>query len=548
MASMRTRPFALVLSCLAVLSLCAGAAPALSEADLKTPQQSFQELFAAVQDAQIFADGKTFVDAVPKSAPDLILAEFRAHRPESKEALAQFVAAHFAMPASADAAPSPPDQVPLLQHIDRLWDVLTRRTPTAPTYSSLLPLPQAYVVPGGRFREIYYWDSYFTMLGLSSAGRNDLIEGMVSDFAYLIDTFGHVPNGARTYYVSRSQPPFFFAMVGLLSPQDPPAGYARFLSELKREHAFWMEGENNLRAGLAHRRIVALPDGSILNRYWDDSDAPRDEAYREDTLLARSSGRPPAQLYRDIRAAAESGWDFGSRWFADGQSRATMETTAIIPVDLNALLYGMELAIRSGCERSGDAACADEFKQRAARRRAAIDRYLWDSSGTYFDYRWTQRQRIPRTSAATLYPLFVGLASARQAHAVATTARTHLLAPGGVVTTPIATGQQWDAPNGWAPIQWIAISGLRDYGESALAQTIACRWLFNVESVYQRTGKLVEKYDVMDTGQKGGGGEYPAQDGFGWTNGVSERLLKLYPDSGRCALELIATPRNQRGR
>ena len=206
MASMRTRPFALVLSCLAVLSLCAGAAPALSEADLKTPQQSFQELFAAVQDAQIFADGKSFVDAVPKSAPDLILAEFRAHRPESKEALAQFVAAHFAMPASADAAPSPPDQVPLLQHIDRLWDVLTRRTPTAPTYSSLLPLPQAYVVPGGRFREIYYWDSYFTMLGLGSAGRNDLIEGMVSDFAYLIDTFGHVPNGARTYYLSRSQP------------------------------------------------------------------------------------------------------------------------------------------------------------------------------------------------------------------------------------------------------------------------------------------------------------------------------------------------------
>jgi alpha,alpha-trehalase len=544
MASMQIRTAGFYLPCLALLVFSSVALPAWGDAPLKTPQELFGDLFIAVQDSQIFADGKSFVDAVPKTAPELIVEEFKGQRPESKQALAQFVAAHFTMPTSADAAPSPPDQVPMAEHIDRLWDVLTRRTTTAPTYSSLLPLPRAYVVPGGRFREIYYWDSYFTMLGLGSAGRNELIEDMVADFAYLIDTFGHVPNGARTYYLSRSQPPFFFAMVGLLSPQDPPAADARFLTQLKREHAFWMEGEQDLRAGHAHRRVVALPDGSILNRYWDDSDAPRDESYREDTLLAASGKRPPAQLYRDIRAAAESGWDFGSRWFADGHSRATMETTAIIPVDLNSLLYGMEIAIRSGCERSGDAACAEEFKRRAARRRAAIDHYLWDPSGSYFDYRWTQRQRVARPSAAMLYPLFVGLASARQAHGVAASVRARLLAPGGVVTTPIATGEQWDAPNGWAPLQWIAVSGLRDYGESALAQTIACRWLANVEAVYQRTGKLVEKYDVMDTGRKGGGGEYPAQDGFGWTNGVSERLLKLYPDPARCARNLTAPPRN----
>ena len=544
MALMRIRSFVLILPCLALLVLCAGAPPALGDTDLETPQQLFQDLFAAVQDAQIFSDGKSFVDAVPNSAPNLILQEFRAQRPESKEALAQFVAAHFTMPSSAYAAPSPPQQVPLLEHIDRLWDELTRRTPTAPTYSSLLPLPQAYVVPGGRFREIYYWDSYFTMLGLGDAGRSDLIDGMVSDFAYFIDTFAHVPNGARTYYLSRSQPPFFFAMVGLLSPQDPAAAYARFLPELRREHAFWMEGEKDIRAGHAHRRVVALADGSILNRYWDDSDAPRDESYREDTLLARSSGRPPQQLYRDIRAAAESGWDFGSRWFADGHSRATLETTSIVPVDLNSLVYGMELAIRDGCERNGDAACADEFKRHAMQRRAAINRYLWDASGTYFDYRWTQRQRVPRVSAATVYPLFVRLASSRQAHAVAATVRARLLAPGGVVTTPTATGEQWDAPNGWAPVQWITVAGLGNYGESALAQTIACRWLSNVEAVYQRTGKLVEKYDVMDLGKKGGGGEYPAQDGFGWTNGVTRRLLKLYPDPARCARELSALPRS----
>ena len=533
---------------LSLLALCAASTTACGDAELQTPQELFQDLFVAVQDSRIFADGKFFVDAVPKSAPGPILEDFRAHRPASNQALAQFVAAHFTLPAAASAsaatAASRTDHLPLLEHIDRLWDVLTRRTAEVPRYSSLLPLPLPYVVPGGRFREIYYWDSYFTMLGLDSAGRRDLIDGMVGDFAYLIDTFGFVPNGTRTYYLSRSQPPFFFAMVALSSPQDPAAAYARYLPQLRREHAFWMEGEKDLHAGAAHRRVVALSDGSILNRYWDDADVPRDESYREDTLLAASSGRPRAQVYREIRAAAESGWDFSSRWFADASSRATMQTTAIVPVDLNSLMYAMELAIRQGCERSGDAACVLEFNLRATRRRAAIDRYLWDASGTYLDFCWTQGERVPRLSAAAIYPLFVGLASVRQAHAVAATLRARLLAPGGLVTTPIATGQQWDSPNGWAPLQWLAVSGLRDYGELALARTIACRWMSDVEAVYQRSGKLVEKYDVVNTGRKGGGGEYPAQDGFGWTNGVAARLLQLYPAPRGCARELIGRHRN----
>jgi len=512
-----------------LLSVVLCGPPARADGETQSPQRLFRELFVAVQDAQIFPDGKSFADAVPRFAPNLILASFRSQRPDSRAALEQFVAANFTMPVPAEAAPSPPDKVPLGEHIDRLWDVLTRRSATVPMYSSLLPLPQPYVVPGGRFREIYYWDSYFTMLGLGASGRRDLIDDMVSDFAHLIDTYGHVPNGARTYYLSRSQPPFFFRMVGLSAPQDPAAAYAKYLAQLRREYAFWMDGEHSVRPGQAHRRVVAMPDGTVLNRYWDDSDAPRDESYREDTSLARDSGRPAAQLYRDIRAAAESGWDFGSRWFADGRSRATMDTTEIVPVDLNSLLYGMEIAIRRGCERTGDAACADEFKRRAARRRAAINRDLWDPSGAYLDYRWTRQRRVPRLSAATFYPLFVGLASAHKVTAVAATASRRLLEPGGVVTTPLATGQQWDSPNGWAPLQWIAVSGLRDYGQSVLARTIACRWLSNVNDVYEHTGKLVEKYDVVDLGRSGGGGEYPAQDGFGWTNGVTRLLLSLYP-------------------
>ncbi|MEA3197250.1 MAG: alpha,alpha-trehalase [Gammaproteobacteria bacterium] len=505
--------------------------PRTSSAPADPPQVLFQDLFVAVQTAQIYSDGKAFPDAVPREAPNDILKEYHAERPESPAALKRFVEAHFTLPSEVTGAPSPPDRVSIVAHIDGLWDPLTRTSAAAPPHSSLLAMPEPYVVPGGRFREMYYWDSYFTMLGLATSGRRDLVDGMVRDFAYLIDTYGHVPNGARTYYLSRSQPPFFFAMVGLISPQDPGEAFAAYLPQLRHEYAFWMEGERGLRAGTSHRRVVALPDGSVLNRFWDDKDTPRDESYREDTELARTSGRPPAQLFRDIRAAAESGWDFGSRWFADGRTRATMDTTEIVPADLNSLLFGLENAIRAGCAHRAEKACALEFERRAAARRNAVDRYLWDSSkGAYLDYRWTTKTRMPLVSAATLYPLFVSMASKDQAAAVAKIAAGELLKAGGIGTTTLETGQQWDSPNGWAPLQWIAISGLRDYGQTPLAATIACRWMANVNDVYRQSGKLVEKYDVVTTGRSGGGGEYPLQDGFGWTNGVMRKLMALYPE------------------
>jgi alpha,alpha-trehalase len=536
------RPAVLILLVCVLLPLASAASREPAPTALaQPPEVLFKDLFVAVQTAGIFSDCKTFPDAVPQAAPAAILAAYHAAHPLSPAALRHFVEERFTLPAQAVTAATAPEHVSLVAHIDGLWDQLTRSAARAPPYSSLLPLPERYVIPGGRFREIYYWDSYFTMLGLEESGRKDLVADMVRDFAYLIDTYGHVPNGTRTYYLSRSQPPFFFEMVGLLSDAASGEAVARYLPQLKREYAFWMEGAGRLHAGTAHRRVVAMPDGAILNRYWDDRDTPRDESYREDTELARASGRPAAQVFRDIRAAAESGWDFSSRWFADARSRGTIDTTHIVPVDLNSLLIGLESAIRAGCEHSGDRACASEYQRRATERRTAMDRYLWDeSAGAYLDYHWKRGVRLPGVSAATLYPLFIGSASQAQAAAVAGTVERTLLRAGGVVTTPLASGEQWDAPNGWAPLQWIAVSGLTHYGQGRLAEAIACRWMLSVRRVYEQSGKLVEKYDVIDSARAGGGGEYPLQDGFGWTNGVTRKLVALYPADA--AAEQCAAP------
>ena len=164
-------------------------------------------------------------------------------------------------------------------HIKDLWTVLTRSPDSNDTHSTLIPLPKAYVVPGGRFREVYYWDSYFTMLGLVQSGRTDLVKSMLDNFAYLITQIGHIPNGNRTYYLTRSQPPYFAAMVGLFAHATDTSQALPYLDALEKEYAFLMDGAESLQPGQFYRRVVRMPDGTILNRYWDDLPGPRPEAY-----------------------------------------------------------------------------------------------------------------------------------------------------------------------------------------------------------------------------------------------------------------------------
>ncbi len=478
----------------------------MAEADAPSPPSVlYGPLFAAVQEARLFEDGKTFADAAPLRTPAAIMADFTAEPPSDPLALADFVLRNFKVPEVQP--PTPVTQtpiVPLDHHIAALWPLLER--PPVTEEGSALGVDRRHVVPGGRFRELYYWDSYFTMLGLVRDGRQDLVEDMIDLFAALIDRFGHIPNGTRSYYLSRSQPPVFYLMVALSRRRADPA----LIRAMRREHDYWMSGGH----------VVALAGGATLNRFWDDRDGPRDESWAEDIATARLSARPEREVWRDLRAGAESGWDFSSRWLADGRSLETIRTTRIIPCCLNALLHGLELALAE----TGDQAMA----RAAERRRTAIATLLWNETEGFFADHLIDEARISaQPTAAMLYPLFTGAATPSAARRTIGAARRLLMAPGGIRTTLTETGQQWDAPNGWAPLQWIACLAFEAHGETMAARDLADRWMRCVRREYAASGRLLEKYDI-EQGGDGGGGEYPVQHGFGWTNGVTRALMARY--------------------
>lgn len=497
-----------------------------------SPDLLYGELFVDVQLAGLFPDGKTFVDCIPKKSPAEIVRSYKAARnnPALRFSLLAFVEENFQLPATDLHAPHSKSSEPIVVHIQQLWKQLRRAPDSLVAGSSLLPLPHAYIVPGGRFREIYYWDSYFTMLGLKESREYELMENMVDNFAFLINRYGHIPNGNRSYYLSRSQPPFFFLMVELLATVKGDDILLRYLPVMEKEYHYWMEGASVVKKGQSHKRVVAMPDESILNRYFDDQNSPRPESYREDVETARKAGRPRAVTYQHLRAGAASGWDFSSRWLADKKNLVSIEVADIIPIDLNSLLVGME----NNLARAHKVAKADSMAQRyesaAASRQQSIEKYCWNSELKFYtDYNFRKSARTNSITPAGLFPFVFfshkqGYLSllARQAAVVV---REQLLQPGGLQTSIHSTGEQWDAPNGWAPLQWMAVMGLARSGQIGLAKEIALRWTSLNEKVYAETGKLMEKYNVVDLKTAAGGGEYPAQDGFGWTNGVYLALI-----------------------
>jgi alpha,alpha-trehalase len=387
----------------------------------QTPDQIYGELFHDVQMNRVFPDGKTFVDCTPKREPKAILSDYKKQKATPNFSLASFVKDNFELPVAPQVKyiQQEPD---VAMHIKNLWTVLKREKDVKKEGSSLIPLPNPYIVPGGRFGEIFYWDSYFTMLGLKESGEIDMIENMIKNFAYLINTYGHIPNGNRTYFQSRSQPPFFSMMVQFLAGIKGQQVFVEYLPAMEKEYQYWMEGSDKIKNGTAFKRIVLLADGTLMNRYWDESSSPRQESYREDIetaeiavkrmLMVSKFKNEAAQkkaeqalrveIYQHLRAGAASGWDFSSRWFTDPKDLSTIEVASYIPVDLNSLLYQAELNLKlaytlkegkTPSELANKSAMASMYEKNAQARKKGVDKYCWnESKGMYSDYHFVKKK------------------------------------------------------------------------------------------------------------------------------------------------------------
>lgn len=495
----------------------------------KSPDEALGELFAEVQHSKVYADGKTFVDLVPRRRMKQIQQEYLLEKKDPNFSLQEFVSRHFyefAPHKEREAFKADPGR-PIREHIQLLWGELERRNRL--DRGSLLALPYPYIVPGGRFSEQFYWDSYFIMLGLAADGQWNTIEGMLRNYCYMIRKFGFIPTANRTYFLSRSQPPFFSHMVRLLARHKGKRILVEYLPYLLLEHRFWMKGRRKLgpTEHKAYARVVEMPNGILLNRYYDNKVTPRPESLREDVETATGAGdRQSDRLYLHLRAAAESGWDFSSRWFYDPSDIKTIHTADIIPVDLNSLLHQLETTIAESYRILLQPIAARKYEVQAERRAKAINEYCWDGrEGFFVDYNFHHGRPTGQLSLAALFPLYAKIASSKQAAAVAKRIEKDFLKEGGLVSTLVDNGQQWDSPNGWAPLHWVAIEGLRNYGYHELADEIKKRWVNVNLKVYKEKHKLIEKYNVVSHDGLGGGGEYPLQDGFGWTNGVLAALL-----------------------
>ncbi|MEP7205276.1 MAG: trehalase family glycosidase, partial [Candidatus Saccharibacteria bacterium] len=447
----------------------------------KSPDEALGELFADVQKQRIYVDGKTFVDLLPRRRLKQIYQEYSLAKQDPLFDLREFVARNFYEPPIQNSRPafeSDPNMT-VSDHITVLWSHLERRNRR--DRGSLIALPYTYIVPGGRFNEQFYWDGYFIMLGLAADGRWDMIEGMIKNYAYLMRKFGFIPTANRTYFLSRSQPPFFSQMVRLLAQHKGDSVLIEYLPYLLIEYRFWMKGKSKL-AKQEHRaiaRVVDMENGELLNRYFDNKTTPRPESLNEDIEAAEHAiEREPGRLYLHLRAGAESGWDFSSRWFADANDIKTIHTADIIPVDLNCLLYQLETTIAKSYKILKQPLLVRKFQKLADRRATSINTHCWDETvNFYMDYNFHQAHTTERFSLAGVFPLYAEIASTDQAAAVAEVIQKHFLKDGGLITTLVESSQQWDAPNGWAPLHWIVIQGLRNYGYYTLANDIKHRWI-----------------------------------------------------------------------
>ncbi|XP_040048607.2 trehalase isoform X1 [Gasterosteus aculeatus] len=512
-----------------------------------------------VQMAKFFDDDKYFVDMKLRESPDVVLSAFRnltnesANQMVAPAKLKEFLNAYFEKPGTEFESWTPPDwhdKPKFLEgiadeelrkwagKIHLLWKSLGRKISAGvrdqPELYSQIYTPHPVVVPGGRFRELYYWDSYWVINGLLLSEMTDTARGMIQNFLHLVNRYGFVPNGGRIYYERRSQPPFLTLMVESYYRATKDREFLRVaLPALEQEYNFWM-----------HNRSVRVPlNGTehLMNRYHVQVDLPRPESYTDDLELAEGlTNVRKEQLWMDLKAGAESGWDFTSRWYASGYDGSNgnlgeTSTSQIVPTDLNALMCLNERTLATFHRILGDGNSSALYDEYAARRVEAIESVLWDAErGAWFDFNLMTHSKRFEFYPSNLAPVWAECYSRPDMaeNAVKYLKESSALQfPNGVPTSLRETGQQWDYPNAWPPLQHMLIHGLSKLPSkdaNQLAFDLAQRWIKTNWLAYLKYEAMFEKYDVNGDGKPGGGGEYEVQLGFGWTNGVALQLLDQY--------------------
>ncbi|CAK7565202.1 MAG: hypothetical protein SEPTF4163_003113 [Sporothrix epigloea] len=590
-----------------------------------SPLYCYGDVLKGIQLAAPFSDSKTFVD-MPTVRPlhEVLSAFNNLSQPLSNNTeLNNFLSTYFAA-AGGELESVPTNQLKtnarflnkindtvihqFVQKVIGIWPDLTRRytgktgnTSCVGCQSSFVPVNRTFVVAGGRFREPYYWDSYWIVEGLLRTGGTfvNITLNTIENFLDLVDLYGFVPNGARVYYLNRSQPPLLSQMIRVyIEHTKDTSVLKRAVPLLIKEHEFWTNNRSVTVKGPNNKNYT-------LNRYSVLNNQPRPESYLEDYITASNesyystngsvykenkslNASQKAALYAQLASGAESGWDYGTRWLARPNDSVTdtyfplrsLNINNLLPVDLNSILYWNEVTIGSFLRRTGNATGAAKWTAAANRRSEAMTALMWNETlYSYFDYNISsngQNVYVPRdnTSSAAdeesappgyqvlfdiaqLYPFWTGAAPARLKNnplavklAFARVEAYLKSSAGGIPATNLETGQQWDQPNVWPPLQHVLMQGLlntpptfgvndpdfQEIQEMALRlgqrylDSTFCTWyatggstsatpqLTGLDS--SNNGTMFEKYTYNSTNGAGSGGEYTVVEGFGWTNGV----------------------------
>ncbi|CAI4222428.1 unnamed protein product [Auanema sp. JU1783] len=521
-------------------------------------------ILRTVQDAYLFTDSKHFVDMSLKYDPVSTLREFDLLGDSVNDPLVlkEFVSQHFNPPGTELMEWNPHDYVDFPSnflniqdyhhrrwalHLHRIWKELCRKVKDDVRHNqdrySLLYVPYPFIIPGGRFREFYYWDTFWILKGLLFSEMYDTAQGVIKNLAYMVDNNGFVPNGGRVYYLSRSQPPLLIPMV---YDYYLATGNLDFMLEilptLEREYNFWVDKRST---------NVLDEEGNIKYPYYQYKTkqvVPRPESYREDKELVQGlPDEEKVRVWSEIASAAETGWDFSTRWFAQtGDLKHHMEsirTWSIIPVDLNAFL----------CANSRILANLFEIQGNTEKRKMYMERYKWakrqmmeihwnQTDGVWYDFDIETKKHSNTYYVSNAVPLYAKCFDddediiPHRVHEYLKREGVMNFTKGLPTSLAMGSEQQWDKDNAWPPMIHMVIEGFRTTGDKVLmqvAEKMATSWLTVTYRSFIRTHAMFEKYNVTqhsDEPGAGGGGEYEVQKGFGWTNGVILDLLDKYGD------------------